>query len=209
MYSFPNLEPVHWSTPSSNCCFLTSTQISQEVGQVVWHSYLFQNFPVCCDPTVKVFTVVNKTEIDVFLELPCFFLWSSRCWQFDLWFLCLLKTSLNIWKFMVHVLSKPCLENFDHYFASVWDEYSCMVVWTFFAFAFLCDWNENCPFPVLWPLLSFPNLLAYWVQHFHRIIFSVQFSSVAQSCLTLQPHESQHARPPCPSPTSGVHSDSH
>ena len=78
---------------------------------------------------------------------------------------------LKIWKFSVHILLKPGLENFEHYFASVWDEWNFVVVWTFFDIALLWDWNENWPFPVLWPLLSFPNLLAYWVQHFHSIIF--------------------------------------
>ena len=82
-----------------------------------------------------------------------------------------LKNSLNIWKFTVHVLLKPGLENFEHYFTVVWNECNCAVVWAFFGIAFLRDWNENWPFPVLWPLLSFPNLLAYWVQHFHGIIF--------------------------------------
>ena len=65
------------------------------------------------------------------------------------------KTSLNIWKFTVHVLLKPDLENFEHCFASVWDECNCVIVWAFFGIAFLWDWNENWPFPVLWPLLSF------------------------------------------------------
>ena len=60
------------------------------------------------------------------------------------------KTSLNIWKFMVHVLLKPGLENFEHYFTSVWDECNCAVVWAFFGIAFIWDWNENWPFPVLW-----------------------------------------------------------
>ena len=64
----------------------------------------------------------------------------------------------------------PGLENFEYYFTS-WDECNCVVVWTFFGIAFLWDWNENWPFPVLWPLLSFPNLLAHGVQHFHSIIF--------------------------------------
>ena len=86
------------------------------------------------------------------------------------------KSSLNIWKFMVHVL-KPGLENFEHYFTSVWDECNCAVVWTFFGIAFLWDWNENGPFPVLWSLLSFTNLLAYWVWHFHSISFRVWNSS--------------------------------
>ena len=54
---------------------------------------------------------------------------------------------------------------------SMWDECNCVVVCAFFGIAFLWDWNEHWPFPVLWPLLSFPNLLAYWVQHFHSIIF--------------------------------------
>ena len=71
------------------------------------------------------------------------------------------KTSLKIWKFMVHVLLKAGLDNFEHYFASVWDECNCVVVWAFFGIAFLWDWNENWPFPGLWPLLSFPNLLAH------------------------------------------------
>ena len=66
---------------------------------------------------------------------------------------------------------EACLENFEHYFASVWYECNCAVVWTFFGIAFLWDSNENWSFPVLWPQLSFPNLLAYWVQHFHSIIF--------------------------------------
>ena len=65
------------------------------------------------------------------------------------------KTSLNIWKFTVHVLLKPDLENFEHYFTSVGDECNCAVVWAFFVIAFLRDWNENWPFPVLWPLLRF------------------------------------------------------
>ena len=80
------------------------------------------------------------------------------------------KSSSNIWKLTVHILLKPCLENSEHYFASMWDECNCVIVWASFGIAFLWDWNENWPFPVLWPLLSFPNLLAYWVQHFHSII---------------------------------------
>ena len=59
---------------SSNCCFLTCIQVSQETGQVVWYSHLFQNFPqFIVTHTVKGFAIVNKVEIDVFLELSCFF----------------------------------------------------------------------------------------------------------------------------------------
>ena len=69
------------------------------------------------------------------------------------------KSSLNIWKFLVHVLLKPGLENFEHYFANMWNEDNCAVVWTFFVIALVWDLDENRPFPVLWPLLSFPYLL--------------------------------------------------
>ena len=81
------------------------------------------------------------------------------------------KSSLNIWKCLVHVLLKLGLENFEHYFASMWNECNCAAAWTFFDIALLWDWNENWCFLVLWPLLSFPYLLAYWVQHFNSIIF--------------------------------------
>ena len=74
MYSFSYLEPVCCSMPSSIYCFLTCIQISQEAGQVVWYSHLFQNFPqFTVIRTVKGFGIVNKAEIDVFLELSCFF----------------------------------------------------------------------------------------------------------------------------------------
>ena len=166
------LEPVCCSMSSSKCCFLACIQISQEAGQVVWYSHLFKNFPqFVVTHTVKGFGIVNKAEVDVLLELSWLFQWPNGCWQFDLWFLYLSKSSLNTWKFTVHVLLKPGLENFEHYFASIWDEYNCVVVWAFFGIAFLWDWNENWPFPVLWTLLSFPNVLACWVQHFHSIVF--------------------------------------
>ena len=72
------------------------------------------------------------------------------------------KSSLYIWKFSVHVLLKPSLKNFEHNLTSMWNEHSRTVVWTFFGIGLLWDWNENWPFLVLWPLLSFPNSLAYW-----------------------------------------------
>ena len=70
MYSFPDLEPVYCSMSMSNCCFLTCIQVSQEAGQVVWYSPLFSNFPqFIVIHTVEGFSIVNKAEIDVFLEL--------------------------------------------------------------------------------------------------------------------------------------------
>ena len=172
MYSFPDLEPVCFSMSSSNCCFLTCIQVSQEAGQVVWYSHLLKNFPqFIVTHTVKGFGIGNKAEIDVFLELSWFFYDPENVGNLISGSSAFSKTSLNIWKFVVLILLKPGLENFEHYFTIVWDECSCAIVWTFFGITFLWHWNENCPFPVLWPLLSFPNLLAYWVQHFHSIIF--------------------------------------
>ena len=112
-----------------------------------------------------------------FLELSCFFNDPADVGTLISGSSAFSKTSLNIWNFMVQVLLKPGLENFEHYFAGMWDEYNCVVVWAFFGIAVLWDWNENWPFPVLWPLLSFPNLLAYWVQQFYSISFSVWSSS--------------------------------
>ena len=123
--------------------------------------------------TVKGFGIVNKAEIDVFLELSCFFHDPEDVGNLVSGSLAFSKPGLNIWKFMVHVLLKPILKIFEHYLTGVWDECNCAVVWAFFGIAFLWDWNENWPFPVLWPLLSFSHLLAYWVQHFHSIIFQV------------------------------------
>ena len=172
MYSCSYLEPVCCSMSSSNCCFLTCIQISQEADQVVWYSHLFQNFPqFIVIHTVKGFGIVNKAEVDVFLELSCFFNEQKDIGNLISGSSAFSKTSLNTWKFMVHILLKTGLKNFEHYSTSVWDECNCAVVWAFFGIAFLWDWNENWPFLVLWPLLSFPNLLAYWEQHFHSIIF--------------------------------------
>ena len=81
------------------------------------------------------------------------------------------KSSLCIWKLSVERLLKPSLKDFEHYLASMWSEHICVIVWTFFGIALLWDWNENWPFPVPWPLQSFPNLLAHWVQHFNSTIF--------------------------------------
>ena len=164
MYSFPDLEPVCCSMSSSNCCFLTWIQISQEAGQVAWYSHLFKSFPqFVVIHTVKGFGIVNKAEVDVFLELSCFLYDPTDVGNLISGSSAFSKSSLNIWKFTVHILLKPDLENFAHYFTSMWDECSCAVVWAFFSISFLRVWNENWLFTLLCPLLSFPNLLAYCV----------------------------------------------
>ena len=177
MYSFHNLEPVHCSMSSSICCFLTCIQISR--GQVRWsesilHSKNCPQFVVI--HTVKGFRVVNEAEVDIVLGFSCLFCDPVDVGNFNIWngssgSSAFSKPSLSTWKVSVHVLLKPVLENFEHYFASMWDGCNCVVICGFFGIAFLWDWNENWAFPVLWPLLSFPNLLAYWVQPFHSIIF--------------------------------------
>ena len=87
---------------------------------MVCFSHLFQNFPqFVVIHTVKGFGIVDKAEIDVFLELSCFFYDPTDVGSLISGSSAFSKSSLNIWKFTVHVLSKPGLEDFEHYFASV------------------------------------------------------------------------------------------
>ena len=116
---------------SSNCCFLTFIQIFQQAGLVVCYSHLFKNFSqFVVIHTVEGFGIANKSRNrclsgTLFCDDPADFgtlIFDSSAFS---------KSSLHIWKFMVHVLLKPGLENFDHGFASVWDECNCEVVWTY------------------------------------------------------------------------------
>ena len=121
-----------------SCCFLTCIQISQKAGQVVWYSNLLKNFPqFFVIHTVKGFRVVNEAKVNVFLKFSCFFYDPTDVGNLISGSSVFSKSSLNIWKFMVHVLLKPSLEIVEHYFASVWDECNFAVVWTFFGIAFL------------------------------------------------------------------------
>ena len=98
---------------SSNCCFLTCIQVFQEAGQVLGYSHLFQNFPqFIVIHTVKGFGIVNKAEIDIFLELSCFFNAPADVGSLISGSSAFSKTSLNSWKFRVHVLLKPGLGEF-------------------------------------------------------------------------------------------------
>ena len=172
-----NIQP--WCTPFSilnqsvvQCLVLTVTSCLAYKflrRQVRWSDtpiYL-RNFQFVGIHTVKGFSAVNEAEMDV-LECPCFFCnptyagnlisGSSAFSKFRKSF-----SKSYIYKFSVHVLLKPSLKDFEHDSASMWNERNCMVVWTFFGIALFWDWNENWPFPVLWPLLSFLNLLTYWM----------------------------------------------
>ena len=133
-----------FSMSSSNCCFLTCIQISQKASKVFCHSHLFKNLPLfVVIYAVKGFGVINKAEVDLFLLFSCFFDDPMEVGNLISDFSAFSKSSLNVWKFTVHILLKPGLENFEHYFTSVWDEWNCAVVWTFFGIALLWDWDEN------------------------------------------------------------------
>ena len=175
---------------SFNYCFRTCNQVSQETGKGVWYFHLLKNFPqFIVIHTVKGFSIFNEAEADVFLEFSCFFYDPSDVGKLISGSSAFSESSLYIWKFLVHTLLKPSLEDFDHDLADMWNKYNCPVVWTFFGITLLWDWNENWPFPVLWPLLGVPNLLTYWVQYFNCIIF---WSEVKWSCSvvsdSLRPH---------------------
>ena len=119
-YSFPI-----WNQPIVPCSILTvapkpAYRFLKEAGQVVWYSLLFKNFPQCVViHTVKDFGIVNKAKVDFFLELSCFSCDPSDVGNLISGSSAFSKSSLNIWNFSVHVLLKPSLENFEHYFASM------------------------------------------------------------------------------------------
>ena len=129
----------------SNCWFLTHIQVFQETGKVVWYPHLLKNFPqFVVIHTVKGFSVVS--EVDVFLDFPCFFYSPVNVGNLISDSSAFSKSSLYIWKFLVHILLKPTLKDFEYYLASMWNECNCVVVWTFFGTVLLWDWNENWPF---------------------------------------------------------------
>ena len=171
MYSFSYLEPVCCSMSSSNCCLLTCIQVSQEAGQEVWYSHLFQNFPqFVLIHIVKGFGIVNKPEVDFF--------WNS------LPFL-MIQQMLGIWSLGPLPFLNPAWTSGSSWFTYYWilacrilsiTLLACeisVIVWLFehsLTLPFFgLEWKLT--FPVLWSLLRFPNLLAYVVQHFHGIIF--------------------------------------
>ena len=159
-----NMQPWHapfpiWNQSVVPCLVLTvatwTAYIPQGAGKVVCYSHLLKNFPqFAVIYTVKSFGIVNKAEVDAFLGLSCFFHDPASVGNLISGSSAFSKTSLNIWKFTVHVLLKRGLENFEHSFASMWDECNCAVVWIFFGIAFLWDWNENWPFPALFLTFS-------------------------------------------------------
>ena len=133
----------------SNYCFLTCIQVSQEAGKVVWYSHLLKNIPQ--------FVVIHTVK--GFSSTKQIFFWNSLVFPMIQWIDSLISgssafyISLYICKFSIHVLLKPSFKDFEHNLAGMWDECNYTVIWTLFGIAFIWDWNENWPFPVLWPIL--------------------------------------------------------
>ena len=112
----------------SNYCFLTHTQVSQETGKVVWYSHIFKNFPICCDPHSQRCLYSQWNRSRCFSGTPLLYdsmSLISGSFAFS-------KPSLYIRKFLVHVLLKPSLKDFEHNLTNIQNEWNCMVVWTFF-----------------------------------------------------------------------------
>ena len=178
MFSFPNLEPVHCSISSLALAFWPAYRVSQEAGKVVWYSHLIKNFPqFVVIHTVKGFSILNETEVDVCLEFPCFFCDPAYVGNLISNSSAFSKSSLYTWKFSVPVLLKPSLKDFEH--NSWW-----LVKWVqlYGNLNILCHWPSlglewKLTFSSPVATAEFPNLLAYWVQHFDSIIFGIWHSS--------------------------------
>ena len=119
--SWTNPEPISCSIQGSNCCFLTHIQVSQETGKVVWYSHLSKSFPqFILIQTVKGFSVVNETEIDVFLKFPCLLYNPVNVGNLISSSYSISKLGLDIWKFLVHIMLEPGLQGFCMTFLA-WD----------------------------------------------------------------------------------------
>ena len=162
---------------SSNCCFLTCIQISQGAGQVVWYSHLLKNFPqFAVIHTVKGFSIVNKAEIDGFLELSCFFHDPAGVGNLISGSSAFSISSFYIWNFLVHVLLKPSLKDFDHYLVSMWDERNYTVVWTFLwhCLSLELEWKLTFSSPVATAEFSkFAGILSAAFSQHHLLGFEI------------------------------------
>ena len=115
---------------------LLDPQVSQQTGKVVWYSHLLKNFPVCCDPH-KGFNIVKEAEVDVFLEFPCFLYNPVNVGNLISCSFAFSETSLDAWKFLVHVMQKSSMQDFVCDLTSMGDKSSCLVVWTSWILYFL------------------------------------------------------------------------
>ena len=156
---------------SSNSCFLTCIQISQETGSsLVFPSLEESQFVVI--HTVKGFSVVNDAEVDAFLEFSCFFYVPTVVGNLTSSSPVFSKSNLCIQKLSVHLLLKTSLKDFEHYFASMWNECNCVVVWTFFDTALLWDCMKSDLFQSCGHCCVFQICCHIdWLLHFNTVIF--------------------------------------
>ena len=144
MCSFLHLASVSCSIQVSDCCFLIRIQVSQETGKLVCYSRVSKSFPqIVTLHTVKGFSVVDETEIDVFLKFPCFFYNPANVGNLISSSSSFSKSSLDIWKFLVHIMLKPSMQDFKHALTSMGNECNCLMVNTFFGTILLGDWDET------------------------------------------------------------------
>ena len=128
-YSFLHLEPISFSIQGSNCCFLTCIQVYKETGKMVWYSHLFKSFlQFVVIHTVKYFSVVDETEVDIFLEFPCFLYNPVNVNNLISGSSFFSKPNLDIWKFLVCIMLNSKMQDFKHDLASMEDEFSCMML---------------------------------------------------------------------------------
>ena len=136
-----------------------------------WYTVTQSNVLHTVIQSVKGFSVVSEREADVCLEFPGFLYNPANVGNLISGSPAFSKPNLDIWNFSIHVMLKPSMQDFEYNLSSMKDECNCPMVLTFFITPLLGNWDEDWHFPVLWPLLGFPNLLTYWVQHFDSIIF--------------------------------------
>ena len=121
----------------SNCCFLTHIQVSQETGKMVGYSHLFKNFlQFVVIHTVKSFCIVNEAEVDVFLEFPCFLYDPTNTGNLISGSSAFSKPSLDVGKFLVHIMLNPSMQDFKHDLTSMGDECNCLMVCIFLVLPF-------------------------------------------------------------------------
>ena len=139
MYSFPNLEPVCCSITHSNCCFLTCVKVLQKASKMALYSSLFRSFT-----QFVVICTVNEAEEDFFfLEFSCFLYDPMDVVSLISGSSAFSKSNLYNWNFLVHILLKPSLKDFEHNLTSMGNECYCTVVRTFFGIVLIWDWNGN------------------------------------------------------------------
>ena len=143
------MESISCSTQGSNCCFLTHIEFSQETGKMAWYSHLFKNFPQLLWSTQsKSFSIVNATQVVVFLEFPWFLNDPVNVGNLNSGSSSFSKPNLDIWKFLVHIMLKPSTQDFKHDLTSKGDGCNCPMVSILFSTTLLGNRDEDWPFPV-------------------------------------------------------------